>query len=294
MEEPLHTTKLVGQYLGVSVLYLDGDLVPAREARVSALDRGLLSGYGLFETLRAYGGRPWAFADHYARLRQGAELIALEIPPAELLTAAITDVLAANDLRDAGVRITITGGVGPVDVQADPDEPGSVIVIVWPVRGYTDLYEKGAALVTLPQGARPLAEVKTTSYAVSVAGRVFARRAGADDALFLGGHKRVLEATGSNLFVATGERLRTPPLDDAILPGVTRRYVMDVARELGFAVDEEHVYIDDLVAADEVVLTSSLREVYPAASVDGRSLQRIGVADRLRDAYRDLVRRTLG
>lgn len=272
---------------------MDGELIAAREARVSALDRGLLSGYGLFETLRAYGGKPWAFADHYARLRQGAELIALDVPPAGVLVRAITDVLSANDLREAGVRVTITGGVGPVDVQADPDEPGSLIVIVWPVRDYAELYEKGAALVTLPQGARPLAEVKTTSYAVSVAGRVFARRAGADDALFLGGHKRVLEATGSNLFIATDDRLRTPPLDDAILPGVTRSYVMDVARNLGFTVDEEHIYIDDLVAADEVVLTSSLREVYPAASVDGRSLRRIGVADRLREAYADLVRRTL-
>ena len=278
----------------MSVLYLDGQLVRAQDARVSALDRGLLSGYGLFETLRAYGGKPWAFGDHYARLRQGAELIALDIPVAEVLAGAITDVLAANDLGDAGVRVTVTGGVGPVDVQSDPDEPGSLIVIVWPVRDYTDLYEKGASLVTLPQGARPLAEVKTTSYAVSVAGRVFARRAGADDAVFLGGHKRVLEATGSNLFIASGDRLRTPPLDDAILPGVTRSYVMDVARELGFAVDEEHVYIDDLIAADEVVLTSSLREVYPAASVDGRALKRIGVADRLREAYAALVRRTLG
>jgi branched-subunit amino acid aminotransferase/4-amino-4-deoxychorismate lyase len=87
--------------------------------------------------------------------------------------------------------------------------------------------------------------------------------------------------------------LKTPPLDDAILPGVTRRYVMDVARDVGFTISEEHVYVDDLLAADEVVLTSSLREVYPAASVDGQLLKRAGVAERLRTAYGELVRKAL-
>lgn len=272
---------------------MNGELIDSAVATVPALDRGLLSGYGLFETLRAYGGQPWAFDDHYARLQTGGQLIALDVPGARGLHEAITLALAANDLADGGVRLTITGGAGPPDVQADPDSPPNIIVIVWPLRDYADLYEHGAKLATLPQGARPLADVKTTSYAVSVAGRVFARRAGADDAVFLGGHKRILEATGSNLFVATGTQLRTPPLDDAILPGVTRRYVMDVARELGYEVSEEHVYADDLLAADEVVLTSSLREVYPAASIDGAELSRSGVAERLRAAYGELVRSTL-
>jgi branched-chain amino acid aminotransferase len=273
---------------------MNGELVDAATATVPALDRGLLSGYGLFETLRAYGGEPWAFDDHLSRLQAGGELIDLDVPPGDRLRDAVTRTLAANELNDAGVRLTITGGAGPPDVQADPDSPPNVIVIVWPLRDYSELYEHGAKLATLPQGARPLADVKTTSYAVSVAGRVFARRAGADDALFLGGHKRVLEATGSNLLVASGAELSTPPLDDAILPGVTRRYVMDVARDLGYTVNEQHVYIDDLLAADEVVLTSSLREVYPAASVDGKPLKRNGVAEKLRAAYGELVRRTLG
>ncbi len=272
---------------------MNGELADAATATVPALDRGLLSGYGLFETLRAYGGKPWAFDDHYTRLLAGGELIGLDVPSGLTLRDAITQTLAANHLDDAGVRLTITGGAGPPDVQADPDSPPNVIVIVWPLRDYSALYEHGAKLATLPQGARPLADVKTTSYAVSVAGRVFARRAGADDAVFLGGHKRVLEATGSNLFVAKGAELRTPPLDDAILPGVTRRYVMDVARDVGFAISEHHVYVDDLLSADEVVLTSSLREVYPAASIDGEPLERSGVAEKLREAYGALIRRTL-
>lgn len=273
----------------MSVVYLDGSLVPAAEARVSALDRGLLSGYGLFETLRAYSGCPWALGDHYARLRDGGKTIDLEVPALETIDRAIADVVEANGLSDCGVRFTVTGGAGPEDPQADPDAPPSLIVTAWALRDYTDLYTRGAALATLPEGGRPLAGVKTTSYAVSVAGRVFAKRAGADDALFLGGHKRVLEATGSNLFVVKDGTMRTPSIDDAVLPGVTRRYVMEVASGEGFEVAEDTLYIDDLVVADEVILTSSLREVYPARSVDGRSLPIAGHATRLREDYHAFV-----
>ena len=278
----------------MAVVYVDGELVAEHEARVSALDRGLLSGYGLFETMRAYKSRPWAFDDHYARMRQGSDLIGLGVPEPGHIRGAIGDVLGANDLSDAGVRFTITGGAGPADPQADPDGPPSLIVTAWPLRDYGELYAKGAALVTLAEGGRPLAGVKTTSYAVSVAGRVFAKRAGADDALFLGGHKRILEATGSNLFVVEGERMRTPSIDDAVLPGVTRRYVIDVAAKEGFEVNEDTLYMDDLLAADEVVLTSSLREVYPARSVDGHHLRTSGHAERLRDAYHRFVLQALG
>jgi branched-subunit amino acid aminotransferase/4-amino-4-deoxychorismate lyase len=278
----------------VAVVYVDGSIVPESEARVSALDRGLLSGYGLFETMRAYGGKPWAFDDHYARTQQGAELIDLSVPAPEILRRAIADVVEANALPDGGVRYTITGGAGPADPQADPDAPPSLIITAWPLRDYASLYEEGASLATIAEGGRPLSGVKTTSYAVSVAGRIFAKRAGADDALFLGGHKRVLEATGSNLFIVEGTRMRTPRIDDAILPGVTRRYVIEVARQEGFEVIEDTLYLDDLRAADEVVLTSSLREVYPVRSVDGHELARAGHAERLREAYSAFVRRTLG
>ncbi len=278
----------------MSVIWLNGELVAAEEARIPALDRGILSGAGLFETLRAYGGRPWALDEHHARLVVGADLIDLDVPSSTELGAAIDATLRANDLKDAGVRFTITGGAGPVDPQADADAPPSVIVTAWPLRDYTQLYDKGASFVTISESGRPLAGVKTTSYAVSVAGRVAAKRAGADDALFLGGHKRVLEATGSNLFIVRGDELLTPTIDDAILPGVTRRHVIHVAGAEGFEVAETTLYMDDLFSADEVVMTSSLREVYPAASVDGSPLKIGGHAARLRAAYHEFVLKSLG
>lgn len=277
----------------MSVVWLNGSICGADEAKVSALDRGLLWGYGLFETMRAYEGRVWAEDDHYERLCLGAETIDLAVPSLDALSRACADVLAENRLTDAGVRVTITAGAGPADPQSDPDGPPTVLVAAWPLRDYTGLYEKGALLVTIPGGGRPLAGLKTTSYAASVAGRVIARRAEADDALFIGESGLVLEATGSNLFVVNDDRLTTPPLSDAVLPGVTRRHVLRVAGSAGFATFEEHLLIEDLFAADEVLLTSSLREVYPARSIDGREVRRADVAERLRSAYREHVRANL-
>lgn len=277
----------------MAIVHIDGRLVEEADARVSALDRGLLSGYGLFETLRAYGGRPWALGDHYERSQAGAGSIGLAIPDIDTIAGAIAAVLEANELRDAGVRFTVTGGTGPPDPQAPPVGPPTLIVTAWPLHDYTELYERGAALATLAEGGRPLAAVKTTSYAVSVAGRVHAQRAGADDALFCGVDGRVLEATGSNLLVVEGSAVRTPSVDDAILPGVTRRYVMEVAQALGYSVEEATLTVDDLYAADEVVMTSSLREVYPVREIDGRPTRRSGAADELRRAYRALVEERL-
>lgn len=273
----------------MALVWLNGELVPPEKATISVLDRGLLSGHGLFETLRAYEGLPWAVDDHYARFVAGAEWIELPLPDEAAIAEAMRDTLRANGVSNGGVRVTITRGAGPVDPQSDADTEPNMFVLAWPLRDYTDLHGNGAVIVTFRHGARSLAHVKSTSYAMSVAGRVYARRAGADDALFTSGDGRVLEATGSNIFSAMGERLVTPPLDEGILPGVTRHHVIAVAREIGFEVDEAPLRVGDLSEADEVVLTSSLREVYPARSIDGTAMNRSGVAERLREAYRDRV-----
>jgi branched-subunit amino acid aminotransferase/4-amino-4-deoxychorismate lyase len=270
-------------------IWLNGTLVVPEHATISVLDRGLLSGHGLFETLRAYDGEPWAIADHYARLVQGAAWIDLELPDEERVASALRATVRANGLSDAGVRVTITAGAGPVDAQSEADGPPTMFVLAWPLRDYAALHADGAVIVTFAHGARALAHVKSTSYAMSVAGRVFAKRAGADDAIFTSDDGRVLEATGSNVFAAWRDRLVTPPLDEGILPGVTRRHVIEEAREIGFDVDEAPLRVGDLAAADEVVLTSSLREVYPARSIDGVAMGRAGVAERLREAFRQRV-----
>ncbi len=273
----------------MSIVWLNGRLLAATDALVPAMDRGVLWGYGLFETMRVYEGRVWALDDHLERFARGGEVIGVDVPAAEVVRRALDDVLRANELDDAGVRVTMTAGTGPPDPHADVTGDPNVIVTAWPLADYRELYETGVAFVTLPGGGRPLAGVKTTSYAASVAGRLVARRAGADDALFCGEDGRVLEGTGSNLFVVRGSLLVTPPLTDHLLAGVTRRHVLGVAPNAGLQTAEEPLRLDDLFAADEVIFTSSLREVYPARSIDGRHVGRGAVVDKLRDAYRHAV-----
>jgi len=273
----------------MALIWLNGELVPPEKATISVLDRGLLSGHGLFETLRAYEGLPWAVDDHYERLIAGAEWIDLALPDEASFAEAMRDTLRANELTDAGVRVTFTRGSGPVDPQSEADAEPNMFVLAWTLRDYTALHADGADIVTFSHGARSLAHVKSTSYAMSVAGRVYAKRAGADDALFTSDDGRVLEATGSNIFAASGDRLVTPPLDEGILPGVTRRHIIAVADEMGYEVIQAPLRVGDLSEADEVVLTSSLREVYPVRSIDGIEMKSAGVAERLREAYRRRV-----
>lgn len=273
----------------MTVVWLNGRLTPEAEARISALDRGVIWGDGLFETLRAYDGRPYAVAAHHRRLTEGGRVLDLAVPPEGELRAAFTAILEANGLHDAGVRVTVTRGPGPADPHATPDGVATVLVTAWPLRDYSALYEHGASLVTVPRAGRPVPGAKTISYAANVAGRVAARRAGVDDALFVAEDGRVLETTGSNVLLVSGQDLVTPPVDDGLLPGVTREGVLRCAPSIGLWAVERSASLADVYAADEVVLTSTLREVYRVRSIDGRDLRCAGVAVRLRQAFRRQV-----
>lgn len=276
------------------MVWFNGALVDAGQARLSALDRGVIWGAGLFETLRVYRGHLWAFDEHYTRLQAGAAVLDLAIPAPGAVRDAMLAVTEAEGLVDAGTRLTVTGGAGPPDPHADATEPPNALVTAWPLRDYSRFYEHGADVIVLRGGGRSLPQVKTISYAASLAGRVAARRAGADDAVFVTADDEVLETTGSNLFAVFGDDLVTAPVAEGVLPGVTRQAVCQVAPSLGLAVREEPLWLDDVYSADEVLLTSSLREVYPVATLEGRELARSGHAGRLRQAFREHVRERLG
>ena len=277
----------------VPVVWFNGRLMEASEARTSALDRGLIWGWGLFETLRVYGGRVWALEEHMARMRRGAEVMDLQVPAEAEAGQAMAATVEANHFSDCGVRITVTASDGPPDPHTDPVGSPNVLVSAWPLRDYSALYERGARLISLTGFGRPLAGIKSTSYGVSVAGRVAARRAGVDDALFLDSDGTVLETTGANIMVVKGDALITPPTP-GVLPGVTRGIVLDVAQATGLKTQERRLVVDDLHEAEEVLLTSSLREVYGASELDGRPLRTGPHAQRLREAFGERVREILG
>lgn len=241
---------------------------------IHADDPGLLRGLAAFETLRVYGGRPFALAEHLARLARSAERMGLALPPATALAKLAHEAIAAAGARDCSLRFTVTAGPashGPVAmalIGAIPD-------------GLEQVRRVGIELITLQLGTDPRARidapwlldgVKSTSYAVNMAAHDEALRRGADDAVFLAADGTVLEGPTTNLWWRRGETLYTPALDLGILAGVTRAWVRRIADELGYEIEDGWYARSEMAAAEEVFTSSSVRELMPVVRLDGRTV----------------------
>ena len=252
------------------VLWLDGQLVPAGEARVSPFDHGLLVGDGVFETLRVYDGVPFAWTRHHRRLERSADGLGLTAPSSQELRAAVDAVLAANRLTDGRVRLTVTGGPSPLGSERG-DGPPTVIVVAAPATPWPSTVD----VVIVPWSRNEngaVAGLKTTSYAENVRALAYARERDAGEAVFLNTRGELCEATGSNVFVVRDGVVRTPPADAGCLLGVTRALVLELCAEDGVRAEEATLGPEALHDADEAFLTSSTREVQPIGRVDGRVL----------------------
>jgi branched-chain amino acid aminotransferase len=238
-------------------------------------DRGFTLGDGIFETIRAVGGRTPLLPLHLARLRGGARVIGLDLGWDDAyLSHAVAAVLAANRLTDAAVRLTVSRGV-PAQRGLLPDAGAapSLVIEATPFAGYPDqLFRGGATAVTsaIRRDERsPLCGLKSLSRLDSVLARRTAADAGADEALLLNTVGRIAGASAANLFVLRDGRLLTPPLDEGALPGTTRRLLLsELAPALGIATEEAPVQPDDLRGADEAFLSSALVGVMPLTRVD--------------------------
>jgi len=264
-------------------VWVDGVLWPADARHLSAFDRGFQLGDGVFETLRARAGRPTELAEHLARLRRSAA--GLDIPlPASLdrdVTDGIAALLAADGLDgpdgDASIRITASRGVAHERGLLPPGITTPTLVIqAWPVAPPPPGHlERGLHLIASSvrrDPASPLAALKTTSRADYVHARLEARRAGADDALFLTVDGRLSEATSANLFLVRGTELATPSLDCAILPGTTRSWILAWAGSVGLTAAEASLLPADLAAADEAFLCSSVAGILPVTRFAGEPI----------------------
>jgi branched-chain amino acid aminotransferase len=253
-----------------TVLWLDGRLVPADEARVSPFDHGLLVGDGVFETLRVYDGVPFAWSRHHRRLVRSAAGLGLAAPGSEELRAAVDAVLSANRLTDGRVRLTVTGGPSPLGSERG-DGPPTVIVVSAPATPWPPSVD--VVIVPWTRNERgAVAGLKTTSYAENVRALSYARARDAGEAVFLNTRGELCEATGSNVFVVRDGVALTPPAGAGCLLGVTRALILELCADHGIAAEETALGPAALGDAEEAFLTSSTREVQPVGRVDGRTL----------------------
>lgn len=285
--------------VGAPLIWINGRSMPAEAPHLSALDRGFTLADGVFETLRMYDGVIFRLEHHLRRLSAATTVlgIALRADVGGTIAAAVSAARAAG-MREASVRVSVSRGVGAPGVAPPPAAEPTLVVAVSTLPPFAPrLYSDGLS-VRIASGRRNeyamTSGLKTLAYTESVVALAEARAAGADDALFLDTEGHLSEATSSNVFIVRDDALATPPLSCGALPGITRATVIELARELAIGIEERPVLRDEIFAADELFLTSSLREIAPAVSVDWRPIGRAQpgpLTRRLMDEYASLVRR---
>lgn len=279
-------------------IYVDGKLVPEKDAKISVFDHGLLYGDGVFEGIRVYNGRIFMLEEHINRLIRSAKAIAMKIPMnREALMKAVAHTCKANNRRNGYVRLVVTRGVGTLGLNPFTCRKPQVIIIAADIQLYRkDLYEKGMAIVTVPtprnhpEALSP--NIKSLNYLNNILAKIEAINAGVHEAVMLNTQGYVAEATGDNIFIIKGKSLVTPPTHAGILEGITRDCVMRLAREQGYNVRESMLTRYDLYNADEVFLTGTAAEVIGVVSIDRRTIGdgRPGrVTRKLEDLYRQLA-----
>jgi branched-chain amino acid aminotransferase len=292
-----------------TLLNVEGRLVPPEQAFVPVLDRGFLYGDSVYEVVRTYAGRVFELGRHLRRMETSASRIGLTLPPRERIESELFRTMEAAGNAESYARIVVTRGEGRFGLAPHLAEGlNRLVYLVRPLEPPApEQYDRGLEMAVTrirrnpPQALDPA--LKTGNYLNSVLALRESHAAGADDALMLDVHGQVTEASTSNVFFVERGAIVTAPLELGMLDGVTRALVIDVARGEGFQVREEPRGIDALVAADEVFVTSSLREVMAVTSLvllEGEKPDRRVVASgkpgpitrRLHAAFRRYVERT--
>lgn len=286
-------------YIGVN-----GKPTPLNEAVISVMDHGFMYGMGLFETFRTYGGRPCLLDCHLERLQEGCRVLGIPFEGRrDRLEAEIAELLALNGLEDAYLRLTVSAGPGPLGLTTEPYAEPKVILYVKPLpNSGPELYrlgktlwrlstprntpESGVRLKSLHYMNNMLARRELAEYERQPAGEANAEGSGTAavrpqpaEGLMLTAEGILAEGIASNLFFVRLGKLYTPEIGTGILPGITRRAVLELAGTHGWAVEEGRYTWDELREADEVFVTNSIQELVPVTRLAEPGGKEVSVGD---------------
>ena len=250
--------------------WVNGELVDPAAPSIAAVDHGITVGDGVFETCKIVDGVPFALRRHAKRLDRS--LAGLGLPPADhnVIDVGVKAVLAGEPIANGRLRYTVTGGVGPLGSDRDAS-PLTYIVTAGPQSPNPG----SAKLVVVPwtrNERSATAGLKTTSYADNVVALAFAKERGGVEALFANSVGNLCECTGSNVFVILDGEILTPDLASGPLAGVTRDLVIEWCREEGLTVRDEPLPMSILARADEIFITSSVKDVMAVHAIDDQPL----------------------
>lgn len=250
--------------------YFNGEIADFNEIKISPSDLGFLRGYGVFDALRTFEGRPFLLDEHWERLLNSARELNIEVPitKEEFLTI-ISTLLEKNNLKDVSVRTVLTGGITDNGI-AMTNGP-TILITVDDINIFVpakELFENGARAMTL-EFKRFLPKAKTLNYIAAIKEQKRKEEMNAQEIIYVN-NGTVLEGSTSNIFIVKDGKLITA--DENILMGTTRNFVIKLAKEDGLEIEERIVNFDELLSADEVFITGTYKWVLPVINVDGKEI----------------------
>ncbi len=278
-------------------IFLNGKIIPDTDGNISSGDRGFLYGDGIFETFRSYDRKPFKLVEHIERMRYSARklMIAFEYTNTEI-SEIIEELIDKNNILDAYIRITLSRGSGGSGLGISNNHKPTLLIQIKPFTPYEEkLYDEGMSLVVSNcrrSTSCPISCDKSTNLLKSILLKEEANKKAAHETIILNTDGYVAECIVSNIFMVSGGSVITPSIDTNILPGITRRTVLDICRDSGAPVNEEHFEIERLVKSDEVFITNSLMEIMPVSKIEDFKIGKIipgKITQQLMSAYKRLI-----
>ncbi len=272
------------------LIFLDGKIIKANRSLIENLSPGVVTGQGVFETMRSYRGQVFALDRHLIRLYRGLKVCEIKISYSKKeLSKFIDQVLASNRLKEARVRLS---------VWHDQDKQHVAIVCQNLSLQKRNIYRQGFLVKTYSKKINPekLINIKSIRYDPFLKAGLEAKQKGCDESVLIDSKGRVIEGARTNIFFVKDNVLYTPALSVKCLNGITRRLVIECAKKLMIPIKEVGVQLADLYSADEVFLTNSILEIMPASVLEGHRINQgiVGpLTKRLQKTYQQLVKKSL-
>ena len=263
----------------MSKVWINSKMVSTDKARISIFDRGFMYGDGVFETMRCYEGVVFKIDEHMARLEKSLSKVRIKPPYSKnYLKNAIYNLLEANKLKSAYIRLAITRGEGRLGIEHKDKLRPNTVIVAKEFGGYPDrMFNKGIScrVVDIYQNERsPLSGIKSLNFLNYIMARFEAKDSGSDEAIILNTKGYVAEAVTSNIFIVKSDSIATPSIANGALPGITRSIIIEIAKRLDIKVVEKSISHKELLNAREVFLTNSLAEVLPVIKIDRKKIGR--------------------
>lgn len=281
-------------------VYLNGEFIKTKKALISPFDFGFLYGYGLFETIRLYNGFPFALGRHLNRLNKSAQLLKISLPAIKELKEASQKLIRLNNSKDSKMRITVSGGISEGSPKLDKTSSPTVFIYTQPFKGYPlSFYRTGLKAVILEERVNNnslLPRIKTTCLLSRLLATEELKEKKVEEGFYLNLNEELAEATFSNIFLVKEGKIITPPVEAGLLPGITREIILEIAPFLGFETEERTVKKEEIFEAEEIFITSTLREVMPVVEVEREKIGegRPGsVYQKIHQAYKELVKKSM-